>query len=110
MPIDEDLADRARAAIEARARITERRQFGGIAFMVGGNVACGVLPRGLLVRCDPADAPTHLEAPGAIPFEMGGRVSAGWLVVEPAALGTDAALARWVEVGVAFASQLPVKG
>ncbi|MEZ4502686.1 MAG: TfoX/Sxy family protein [Dehalococcoidia bacterium] len=110
MAVDEDLIDRARALIEARTAITERRQFGGAAFMVGGNVACGVLPRGLLVRCDPAEAPTHLEAPGVIPFEMCGRVSPGWLLVGPEAIATDEALAHWVEVGVAFASSLPAKG
>jgi hypothetical protein len=110
MPADEALVDRVRTLIEARATTTERRQFGGAAFMVGGNVACGVLPRGLLVRCDPAEAPTHLEASGVIPFEMGGRVSAGWLLVGPEAIATDEALARWVEVGTAFASSLPAKG
>lgn len=109
MPADEALVDRVRTLVEARAVTTERRQFGGAAFMIGGNVACGVLPRGLLVRCDPTAAPTHLEAPGVIPFEMGGRVSAGWLLVGPEAIATDETLAHWVDVGVAFAAALPAK-
>lgn len=110
MTIDEDLADRVRALIEGHATATERRMFGGVSFMVGGNVACGVLPRGLLVRCAADEAAAYLEEPFASQFEMGGRASLGWLLIDAEGLDDDAVLGRWVDVGVAFASSLPAKG
>jgi hypothetical protein len=84
--------------------------FGGLAFLVNGNLALSVSGRGgLLLRVDPAGSESLLRAPGVAPFVMRGREMDGWLHVAPTAVDTDAELARWARLGLARAASLPAK-
>jgi TfoX/Sxy family transcriptional regulator of competence genes len=109
MAFDEGLAERIRAVLDTRADVDERRMFGGIAFLVSGNMACGVMNDDLMVRMEP-DAAQALETePGARRADMGGRPMKGWLLVAPEATADDADLERWVRRGEEFAASLPPK-
>ena len=110
MAYDEDLANRIRELIAGEADVTQKRMFGGLAFLIGGNMSVGVSHQGgLLLRCDPADADALRAKPHAAPFEMRGRTMDGWLRVSPEGLQTKAQLERWVGRGVAYARSLPPK-
>ena len=109
MPYDEHLAHRVRSALGARENLTERKMFGGIAFMLNGNVATGVLGDELLVRLDPEEYDRALDEPGVRVFDMTGRPMTGWLLVGPEATATEDGLRAWVERGAAFASSLAPK-
>ncbi len=107
---DEDLANRVRELIGAEAGVTEKRMFGGLAFLIGGNMSVSVSGQGgLLLRCDPAETDALLSKQYAGPFEMRGRVMEGWLRVDPEGLRTKRQLERWVTRGVAYARSLPPK-
>jgi TfoX/Sxy family transcriptional regulator of competence genes len=111
MTYDERLADEIRERLGAiDAEVAEKRMFGGLAFMVDGNLAIAASRRGgLLVRTDPADADETLALPGVEPMEMRGRPMRGWVFVEAAALPTEAALDPWVDRALAFVATLPPK-
>lgn len=104
MAYDEQLAARVRAQLAARDDVAERRMFGGLAFMVGGRMACAVLDETLLVRLGSDAADAALDEPHVRPMDFTGRPSRGSVYVDPPATATDAALAGWVERGVAFAT------
>lgn len=107
---DEDLADRIRATLGGVAGLTEKPMFGGLAFLVNGNMAVSASGQGgMLLRCDPAQTAELLDEPAVRRFEMRGREMNGWLHVDPSAVASDADLERWVRVGVAYASSLPGK-
>jgi len=107
---DEDLANRIRELISAQAGVSERKMFGGLAFLVGGHMSVTASGRGgLMVRVDPADSDALLAKPHARPFEMRGRPLQGWLRIEPDGVRTKRQLERWVERGVAYARSLPPK-
>ena len=111
MAYDEDLAHRIRELLAAETGITEKRMFGGLAFLIGGNMSVSVSGKGgLMVRCDPDETETLRSKPHAGPFEMRGRIMDGWLRVDPEGLHTKRQLERWVERGVIYARTLPVKG
>ena len=108
MAYDVELADRLRDQLEGTPT-TEQKMFGGLAFLVGGNMAVAASSKGgLMVRCAPEDTATHLDA-GAAPFEMRGKPMDGWLRVPADDVTDDDSLARWVAVGVAQAEALPPK-
>jgi TfoX/Sxy family transcriptional regulator of competence genes len=110
MAYDEDLANRIRELIASDPDVTEKRMFGGLAFLIGGHMAVSASGQGgLLLRCDPAETDALLGKPHAAPFEMRGRVMDGWLRVAPEGLGNKAQLERWVTRGVAYARSLPAK-
>jgi len=110
MAYDEDLANRIRELIGAEADVSEQRMFGGLAFLIGGNMSVSVSGQGgLLLRCDPAETEALLGKPHAGPFEMRGRVMEGWLRVDPEGVRTKRQLQRWVARGVAYARSLPPK-
>lgn len=110
MAYDEDLADRVREAIQGVDGITEKRMFGGLAFLLRGNMAVSVSGRGgLLLRCDPEQTDSLVAASGVDRFEMRGKEMDGWLHVDPEAIETDQDLRRWVGVGVGYAGSLPPK-
>ncbi|HEX2412256.1 MAG TPA: TfoX/Sxy family protein [Solirubrobacteraceae bacterium] len=104
MAFDEDLAQRIR---ELLPDTDERRMFGGIGFLVAGNMCCGVRGAELLARVGPEAAAT--DEPGTRPFEMAGRTSRGWVMVAAEAVAEDADLERWVRRCEAFAARLPPK-
>ena len=111
MAFDEDLADRTRAALSnARATTIEKKMFGGLAFMIAGNMCCGVMGEDLLVRVGPEANEAALAQPAARPFEMGQRgPSAGFVLVGPGGTDTEADLEAWVGRALAFNATLPAK-
>jgi hypothetical protein len=107
---DEELAERIRERVAGEDGMTEKRMFGGLAFLINGNMAVSASGQGgLLLRVDPAQTDELVRAPHARRFEMRGREMDGWLRIDPAAVGTDTDLARWVGIGVGYARSLPPK-
>ena len=99
------------ALIEGEADLTEKKMFGGLAFLIGGNMAVAASGQGgLLVRADPETSETLLASKGVQPMEMRGRQMQGWLRVDDDAVRTKRQLERWVRVGVGYARTLPAKG
>ena len=110
MAYDEDLANRVRELIAADGDVTEKRMFGGLAFLVDGNMAIAASGQGgLLVRVDPDDTDALLEKPHTRPMEMRGREMTGWLRVDAEGAKTKRQLEPWVKRGVAYARSLPAK-
>ncbi|HET7566513.1 MAG TPA: TfoX/Sxy family protein [Gaiellaceae bacterium] len=110
MAYDEELADRIRALLAVRGGVEEKAMFGGLAFLVGGNMAVAASGEGgLLVRSDPGESAALLAEAGVRPMVMRGREMHGWLRVDADAVAGDAALRRWVEHGAAYAGSLPAK-
>lgn len=110
MAYDEELAERVRELVRDEEGFSEKRMFGGLAFLINGNMSVSASGQGgLLLRVDPEETETLLSEPGAQPFEMRGRSMAGWLRVDPGALGTRRELERWVRRGVSYARSLPGK-
>jgi TfoX/Sxy family transcriptional regulator of competence genes len=110
MAYDEDLANRVRELVAGEPDLTEQRMFGGLAFLVGGNMSVAASGQGgLMVRVDPEDTDALLAKPQTRPFEMRGREMRGWLRVDPQGLRTKRQLAPWVTRGVAYARSLPAK-
>jgi hypothetical protein len=108
---DEDLAGRVRELIANEPGVVEKRMFGGLAFLLGGNMSVSVSGQGgLLLRCDPAETDALIAKPHVERFEMRGRAMDGWLRVAPDGVKTKRELERWVAVGVAYARSLPAKG
>jgi TfoX/Sxy family transcriptional regulator of competence genes len=107
---DEQLADRIRGMVAGEAGLTEMRMFGGLAFLIGGNMAIAASGEGgVLVRVDPAESAGLVAETEARPFEMRGREMAGWLRLDSEHVRTEDQLARWVELGTAYARALPAK-
>ena len=110
MAYDEELANRIRALIGSEAGLTEQKMFGGLAFLIGGNMAIGASGQGgVLVRVDPAQSDELVEKTNARPMEMRGRQMQGWLRVDAEDVRTKRELARWVELGTSYARALPAK-
>jgi len=110
MAYDEELAARIRALIGERPGLTEKKMFGGLAFLVGGNMAISASGQGgVLVHVDPGESDALVAATTAYPFVMRGREMTGWLRVDPEHLATDDELAGWVDRGTAYARSLPPK-
>jgi TfoX/Sxy family transcriptional regulator of competence genes len=110
MAYDEALAARLREHLEGETSLTEKKMFGGLAFLVGGNMAVAASSEGgLMLRCDP-DQTDHLtQNPHAERFDMHGRSMAGWLRIDAAGVEDDDDLARWADIGVGYARTLPAK-
>ena len=110
MAYDEELAERIRELLDGEA-VTEKKMFGGLAFLLGGNMSVAASGQGgLLVRVDPTQTDALLAEPGAEEFDMGSRgPMKGWLRVSADVLAEDETLAVWVKRGVAFAKSLPAK-
>jgi hypothetical protein len=110
MAYDDVLAARIREAVEGEPGLSEKSMFGGLAFLVAGNMAVAASGQGgLLLRIDPADADTLTREPHVQRFEMRGRAMDGWLHVGVEAVEQDEELRRWVETGVDYARSLPAK-
>src|SRR5215471_15616237 len=110
MAYDEELADRIRALLGDRSGLTEKKMFGGLAFLVGGNMAIAASGQGgILVRVDPDESDSLVASTPAEPMEMRGRSMAGWLRIGTADVADDSALSEWVERGAAYAASLPPK-
>ncbi len=110
MAYDERLAERIRALVTGEPNLTEKKMFGGLAFLVSGNMAIAASGQGgLLVRVDPDESDALVAKTNARPMEMRGREMAGWLRVEAEDVKTKRELATWVERGVGYARSLPPK-
>jgi TfoX/Sxy family transcriptional regulator of competence genes len=109
MPYDEWLAERVRALLSKKQGWSERKLFGGIAFMLNGNMCAGVVKGDLMVRVGPDAHDDALAQPGARPMDFTGRPMRGMVFVGPAGYRADDALAAWVRRGVAYAKTLPAK-
>jgi TfoX/Sxy family transcriptional regulator of competence genes len=110
MAYDEQLAARIRDLVSGEQAIEEKKMFGGLAFLLDGNMAVAASGQGgLLVRVDPAESPELVETTPAEEMEMRGRKMAGWLRLDSADVAADDELAAWVTRGVEFARSLPAK-
>ena len=111
MAYDEDLANRIRELIADAPDVTEQKMFGGLAFLIGGNMSVAASGQGgLLLRVDPEETDELLAKPHASPLEMRGREMKGWLRVDPDGVRTKRQLEPWVKRGVGYARSLPPKG
>jgi TfoX N-terminal domain len=111
MAYDEDLANRIREALAGEHGVIEKKMFGGLAFLIGGNMALAASGQGgALLRCDPAQTEKLVGRRYAARFEMRGREMNGWLRIAPEGLASKRDLDRWVAIGVDYARSLPAKG
>lgn len=110
MAYDEGLADRIRRAVGPRPDVTEKKMFGGIAFLLDGKMFCGVVKDELMVRVGPAAYEAALARPHARPMDFTGRPMAGYVFVGAAGCRTDGAVRAWAERGAAFVATLPAGG
>jgi hypothetical protein len=107
---DEDLANRIRELVSGEEGLTEKKMFGGLAFLIGGNMAVSASGQGgLLLHVDPTRTDDLASEPHAEPFVMRGRAMQGWLRVDSTGIATKPELKRWVSRGVAYARSLPPK-
>jgi TfoX/Sxy family transcriptional regulator of competence genes len=110
MAYDTELANRLREALRAEPGLSEKAMFGGLAFLIDGNMAVSASGQGgLLLRVDPADTESLVQEPHVRRFQMRGREMDGWLRVDSAAEATETDLRRWVSLGVGYARSLPAK-
>jgi hypothetical protein len=109
MAVDEALAERVREALGAADGLAEKRMFGGLAFLVNGNMAVGVHGKDLIVRLAPEATEDALAEPHVRVFDMTGRAIKGWVLVGPGATASEDALGAWVTRGLDFAESLPAK-
>ena len=110
MAYDERLAGRVRDVLAGRIGVEERKMFGGLSFLVYGNMSCGVVNDTLMVRVGPDAYEASLERAHVRPMDFTGRPMRGMVYVDPVGIRTKRTLAPWVERGVAFAGSLPAKG
>ena len=110
MAYDEALAERIRELLATDHGVVEKKMFGGLAFLIGGNMSVSASGQGgLLLRCDPEETDALVSRPPVARFEMRGRAMDGWLRVDAEAVGTQDELERWVTIGVDYARSLPPK-
>ncbi len=109
MAYSEELAQRIRDEIGGHPALEEKQMFGGIAFMVQGNMSVGVSGDDLMVRVGKENHEDAMAQPHVRIFDMGARPMEGWVLVDPDGTATDADLARWIDVGVSHAESLPPK-
>jgi TfoX/Sxy family transcriptional regulator of competence genes len=111
MAYDEDLAHRIREVLADEAGVTEKAMFGGLAFLIGGNMAVGITSTAeLMVRVGPDGTDAALARPHARLFDMSGRPMKGWILVAPEGFRTKRQLGAWVDRGLRLARTLPAKG
>ena len=109
MAYNEELASRIRTSLESHPGVIERKMFGGIAFMIHGNMSCGVLNDDLMVRVGPDSHEASLALPHARPMDFTGRAMKGFVFVGHEGINDDGALSSWIDLGVTYAQSLPKK-
>jgi len=109
MAFDDKLAERIRKQLGKRRGLTEKKMFGGLAFLLNGNMCCGVHGQEMIVRLDPEQTDQALSQRHTRIFDLSGRPMKGWILVQPEGLTTQAALAKWIQVGLKYSSSLPAK-
>ena len=109
MAFDDHLADRIREALRDVPDVREQRMFGGLAFLVAGNMACGIVGDELMLRLGEPGADAALDEPHVRPMDFTGRPMRTMVYVDPAGIASPNALRRWVDQAVAHAATLPPK-
>jgi TfoX/Sxy family transcriptional regulator of competence genes len=109
MAFDEALAARVRPLVNATDGVVEKKMFGGLAFLVHGNMSVDIHGSDLIVRIEPDETDKALKEPGVRVFDITGRPMKGWLLVGPSALSQKSALSKWVSRGVSYVQSLPPK-
>jgi TfoX-like protein len=109
MAYEEAFAGRIRNTLGKRKGLVERKMFGGIAFLLNGNMCCGIHQNELIIRIDPEATDATLAQPHTRRFDLTGRPMDGWILVAPKGIATDAQLGKWVAVAVKYAGALPPK-
>jgi TfoX/Sxy family transcriptional regulator of competence genes len=109
MSFDQGLAQRVRGHLDGAGGLTEKQMFGGLSFLIDGNLCVGVIGEELIVRVGPAATEAALGRPGSRLFDFSGRPMKGWITVDPSGLEADDALAGWVDEALGFVQPLPRK-
>jgi TfoX/Sxy family transcriptional regulator of competence genes len=109
MAYSESLASRIRRFFQGRRGITEKKMFGGIGFLIHGNMCVGVSQTSLIVRLGPEQADSAREQPNVVEFDVAGRPLKGWVMIEAEGVETDEQLSEWIERAVEFVETLPRK-
>ena len=109
MAYNEALAVRVRKRLGKRKGLVEKKMFGGLAFLLNGNMSVGVYGDELIVRIDPGQTDAALAQEHTRIFDITGKPMRGWILVRPDGLARSAALSKWVDTGIAFAASLPGK-
>lgn len=109
MAYDAGLAERVRPLLRRRKGFSEKKMFGGVGYLLSGNMCVGVWKKFLILRVGPDYYETALSDPYAREFDITGRAMRGWVMVEPAGVEADADLLEWVDQAVKFVRTLPVK-
>jgi TfoX/Sxy family transcriptional regulator of competence genes len=109
MAYNQDVAQRIRAQLETMQPYTEKRMFGGVAFFVNGNMACGIMDDRVMIRVGPDRYEEALDRPHVEPFDRNGRPMRGWVSVQPEGYASEEELAGWLSQGVEVAASLPPK-
>ena len=109
MSYDESIAQRVRAVLANRADVIERKMFGGLTFLVGGNMCCGVLGSDLVVRVGPENYRAILGQPHAREMDFTGRALKGLVYIDRRGINSDQDLRTWVDRGIEFTASLPAK-
>jgi hypothetical protein len=109
MAFDEELAARIRRRLVRQAGVSEKKMFGGLAFLLNGNMCCGVHKREMIVRLDPGRVAEALAQPHTRIFDLSGRPIKGWILVKPPGVADDAAVAKWLRLATSYAASLPAK-
>ena len=109
MTFDQTLATRIRRLLASRAGVVEKKMFGGVTFMLRGNMCCGVHRDALIARIGPVEAVKALAEPHTRVFDLTGRPMKAWVLVEPEGIAGDAPLGKWVDRAAKYAESLPSK-
>jgi TfoX/Sxy family transcriptional regulator of competence genes len=109
MAFDEALASRIRKQIGCRTGMVEKKMFGGVGFLLNGNMCCGVHRDSLIVRLAPEETDAALKKPHVRVFDISGRPMKGWLLVDAAGINTETRLQKWIDVAVSYAGTLEKK-
>lgn len=109
MAYDAELAERVRGALRRRLDVVEKRMFGGVGFLIGGNMCVGIWRDALVARVGPEAYAAALDEPHVREFDVTGRAMKGWVLVDPEGVETAAGLKRWLDRAVQFAASLPEK-
>jgi hypothetical protein len=109
MAYDEGLAHRVQEFLRGEPGLDEKKMFGGIGYLLNGNMACGLWGDALIVRCGPGAYEDALARPNVRVFDVTGRVMKGWVLVAAEGISEDDDLAEWIQLGMAFALSLPAK-
>jgi TfoX/Sxy family transcriptional regulator of competence genes len=109
MAYNEELAERVLDILRDQPAMEAKKMFGGVGYLVHGNMACGVNEDMLVVRVGPEAYEQRMEQPNTRPFDITGRPMKGWLMVEPAGFSNQSDLESWVKTGLDFALTLPAK-